>query len=98
MAIDLPQFPSLGLVYKASNGVEYIWDGTKWSYVSSSGGGGVGGSNVSIGIDPPLNPDEGDLWFNTIYGILYVWYSDETQNPSSGEGQWVDARPSEFSV
>jgi hypothetical protein len=97
MALNLPANPSLGRVFPGTNGVEYIWDGTKWSYVSDGSGPG-GGASVSVGENPPLFPGVGDLWFDIVNGLLYVWYSDETQNPSSGEGQWVDARPSEFAV
>lgn len=97
MELNLPANPGLGLVHPGNSGVNYIWDGVKWSYVSDSGGAG-GGSSVSVGENPPFYPAVGDLWFDIVNGLLYVWYSDDTQNPSSGEGQWVDARPSEFAV
>jgi hypothetical protein len=42
---------------------------------------------------PPLTPDVGDLWYNSVAGIMYVWYVDEDQRDSDGEGQWVDVRP-----
>ena len=91
-AIDMPNAPANPSTYKASNGVTYVWDGVKWS---ATGGGGSGSGNISVGIDPPTSKIEGDLWYNTVNGILYVWYVDPTQISNVGEGQWVDVRPGE---
>lgn len=40
---------------------------------------------VTISDSPPLNPFNGDLWWNSSIGDLRIWYQD----PDSG--QWVDA-------
>ena len=93
-AIDMPNAPADGSTYRASNGVTYLWDGEKWS-ATGGGGGGSGSGNISVGINPPSAKIEGDMWYNTVNGILYVWYIDETQISSVGEGQWVDVRPGE---
>ena len=88
--IDMPVSPDVGATFKASNGVTYLWDGTKWSATSAD----VDvASGISVGANPPSSPKSGFLWYNTVDGILYVWYIDETQNASLGEGQWVDIRP-----
>jgi len=50
-----------------------------------------GGSNVSVGATAPNAPAEGDLWYNSDYGRLFVYYSDEDSD------QWVDAAPFNFS-
>jgi len=88
--IDMPATPANPSTYKASNGVTYAWDGTKWSATAAV-------PDVSTGIpvseNPPDSPNEGNLWYNTVDGILYVWYVDEDQTGSLGEGQWVDIRP-----
>ena len=89
-AIDMPANPTNGEEYKASNGVTYVWNGTAWT---SIGGGGGGSASISVGTTPPAAPAVGALWFDTVNGILYVWYIDEDQNQSLGEGQWVDTRP-----
>lgn len=94
-AIDMPNKPADGSTYRASNGVTYVWDGQKWS---AAGGSGGGGGSISVGVNPPTTKVEGDLWYNTVNGILYVWYVDETQISNVGEGQWVDVRPGEDSV
>ncbi len=50
---------------------------------------GIIGSTV--GNTAPNNPLPGDLWWNAVVGIMYVWFVDEDQ--TSPEGQWVDVRP-----
>ena len=93
-AINMPDNPSINEVFPAQNGVDYIWDGQKWNAMGGGGGGpGGGGANVSVGPNPPANKVEGDLWYNSDDGIIYVWYVDPSQVEDSGEGQWVDARP-----
>ena len=89
-AIDMPATPANPSTYAASNGVTYVWDGQKWS---ATGGGGDISSGISVGTNPPSSPSEGNLWYNTVDGIMYVWYVDESQVAGAGEGQWVDARP-----
>ena len=45
-----------------------------------SGGGGAGGSggaSVDVGINPPVNPAEGNIWLNSETGRLYVYIIDE---------------------
>lgn len=55
---------------------------------SSSGGSSTGGSSLSTGDTAPLNPSDGDLWFDTTGLTTYVYYND------GGSGQWVSAMPS----
>jgi plastocyanin len=38
--------------------------------------GGGGGANVEVGSHPPLEPNDGDLWLNTLNGSLYVYIDD----------------------
>ena len=73
--------PSLGKIDSGSNGVDYIWDGVKWSQQGGSVG---GGPDTEIGPNPPGSPSVGDQWFNTVNGILFTWYQDE-----DGDQQWV---------
>jgi hypothetical protein len=44
-------------------------------------GGGAGGATVSD--TAPLNPSEGDLWWDSVGAQMYVWYVDATSS------QWV---------
>jgi hypothetical protein len=42
---------------------------------------------VSVGPNPPEDPIEGNLWWNSTSGRMYVYYIDEDS------GQWVQAIP-----
>ncbi len=92
-AIDMPAAPTINQAFEAQNGVTYVWDGSKWNAAGGSGGGGGGNAKVNVGSNPPTEKVSGDLWYNTIDGVLYVWYVDESQVADAGEGQWVDTRP-----
>lgn len=35
---------------------------------------GVGGGSITVSDTPPLNPNEGDLWYNSTDGSTYVYY------------------------
>ena len=89
-AINMPNSPSVGEQFTASNGVTYSWDGVAWTAI---GGGGGAGASIQVGVTPPSAPGLGQLWFDTANGILYVWFIDADQDPALGEGQWVDTRP-----
>ena len=54
------------------------FDGTSWSAL---GGGAITDDT------PPANPQDGDLWWSSLLGKLFVYYTD-------GDGsQWVEASP-----
>lgn len=48
----------------------------------------AGGSSVTTSTTPPSSPSNGDLWWNSESGTLYVYYVDVDG------GQWVAASPS----
>jgi hypothetical protein len=66
-------------------GNTFAVDGTTVD-ISIAGGGGEGAS-VSIGAEPPENPNEGDLWYSSVLGRTFIYYIDEDS------AQWVDASP-----
>lgn len=72
--------PTVTTTYIA-NGKFWNWNGESW--VSSSTGSGV--ASVAISDTAPVNPNSGDLWWNSVYGQLKIYYND------SDTGQWVDA-------
>lgn len=43
---------------------------------------------VAVGPNPPENPIEGNLWWNTHEGRMYIFYTD------SDSSQWVQTNPS----
>ena len=50
-------------------------------------GGGGGGASVTTSDTAPSTPTDGDLWYDSVGGRLYVYYDDGNTN------QWVDAAP-----
>ena len=71
-----PTLPALqqGDVYfnKANNGV-YVYDGTAWSQINRANG------FLSVSATTPLNPNSGDMWFDTTSNLMLVYSS----------GSWV---------
>jgi hypothetical protein len=62
-------------------GTVQVYAGTAgWTSISGGGGGGV-----VVGTAAPDTPAEGDLWWDSDNGKLYVYYEDGTSE------QWVDA-------
>ena len=73
------------------------WDGSEWTnlfvpqLVSVAGGGGGGNTSVIISDDPPTERDdgsalgEGDLWWESDTGVIYVYYNGAWVQ-ISGEG------------
>ena len=60
MAIDMPNSPTTGDVYLANNGINYEWDGTKWTvYVDPSAGQNVWERDSGNGtLSPIYNGDD----------------------------------------
>lgn len=83
MAIQMPIPTFVGQQYQASNDVTYVWDGQKWISIGVLVAEET--PTVSVGANSPENPKDGDLWFNIVNGIMYVYYESETI--------WVDVRP-----
>ena len=72
----------------ASSGEVLSWNGTDYDWVAQSGGGGGGGASVTVSGTAPSSPSAGDLWFDDVDLVLYVYYNDGTSN------QWVQTNPS----
>jgi hypothetical protein len=75
-------FPEDKADFTASNGIVYHWDGTKWVVKAFRS---TEDFVVDIGDDPPDNPKEGDLWYDTKADelTLYLYTGAE----------WVPAAP-----
>jgi hypothetical protein len=88
-----PPNPSSGQTFTASNNIVYVYQSDKWTSIGAivDTSPGSDAPTVSVGTNPPPNPPIGSLWYNTVRGILYVWYQDEDQTGVSG--QWTDVRP-----
>ena len=50
------------------------------AYVSARSSAGGGGASVTTSVTPPLNPSDGDLWYDTTELALYTYYTDDSSN------------------
>lgn len=89
---DIAAGGSLGGASLNVNGLEYASvDGTAGQLLTTDGAGTLGWSTVDpppgtvISDIAPANPEEGQLWWDSVNGQLYVWYEDANSN------QWVQA-------
>jgi hypothetical protein len=48
--------------------------------------------SVSIGSEAPSNPDNGGLWYSTVFGRTYIYY-DEVALGIGSTAVWVDSSP-----
>ena len=83
-----PASPSTGEQwYNTNDGALYIYynDGDSSQWVGVSGPAGPAGESgaVTIGDNPPSSPTDGQQWFDSSDGSLYIYYNDGTSN------QWV---------
>ena len=78
-------FPELKEDFTAENGVTYTWEENRWrtkSFLTADG------SVVEVGPNPPPNPSEGGLWYDSSRLELFVYYVD-----GDGNGGWVPCSP-----
>jgi hypothetical protein len=71
MALQFPSNPGVGQIYQ-----QWVWDGAIWMR---------GGTGVTVDGLPPPSPLQGDLWWRTTVGQLFVYYKE------NGQSQWVIA-------
>ena len=84
MALNFPNSPTDGQIYvDASSGNQYRYDlaNTKWKYSSNNY------FTASVLGSAPTGAVPGQLWWNSEYGRLLLYYSDGDSN------QWVDTSP-----
>lgn len=65
-------------IFETDTGSSFIWDGSAWQP-------GGGGGSIEISATAPSSPGEGDLWWDSDNGKLYIYYND------GNSSQWVDA-------
>jgi len=92
-----PQSPSVGdMWYSITHARTFIYyqDEDSFQWIDSapfntgiSSASGSGGSNVSIGSSAPSSPNNGDLWYSTTRGRLFIYYTD------TDSSQWIDSAP-----
>ena len=78
------------LWWNSEEGILYIYYGpdasgtSQWVQAAGSAGGGSAGANVTISPTAPTDATEGDMWFNSDNGRLFIYYTGDV---------WVDASP-----
>jgi hypothetical protein len=78
-----------GIITSILAGSNIVVDVTAGIATITSTASGVGaGTSVTISDTPPLNPTEGNLWYDSSIGRAFVYYNDGTSS------QWVDFSPS----
>lgn len=83
-AVNLPDNPANGTT-QTVGGITYTYNSSKgyWTAAASSGGGG-GGASVTTDDTAPGSPSDGDLWYDTDDGGMFVYYQD------TDSSQWVE--------
>ena len=83
--INFPDNPSDGAT-QTVGGITYTYSSSKgyWTAAASSGGGGGGGASVTTDDTAPTSPSDGDLWYDTDDGGMFVYYAD------TDSSQWVE--------
>lgn len=83
MALNFPNSPTDGQVYTdAVTGNRYVYSSgsQRWNFSAN-------GIDMSVSTDKPVSPQQGDLWWNSDYGRMFVYYTD------ADSSQWVEASP-----
>jgi hypothetical protein len=89
-----PPGPSVSgdLWWQSDDGQMYVYydDGDSQQWVQAnfggSSGGGSGGASVWVGDEPPIDPPaQGDLWWQSDEGEMYIYYDDGDSQ------QWVQS-------
>jgi len=79
MAINFPPPTTIGEIYTdPASSRTWKWNGKAWEGIAGSLG-----ADVEISDTAPTSPEVGDLWYDSVRGITYIYYFDGTSN------QWV---------
>lgn len=77
------------LWWESDTGQMYLYysdgDSSQWVQINGGGGGGGGSGSALVPTDdnPPTAPGDGQLWWRSNNGNLYIWYDDGNSK------QWV---------
>jgi len=76
----------LNVYYQDINSAQWVLANSGIGTTSGGGGGGSGGANVTVSSNPPTSPTpaNGDLWWDSDVGELYIYFTDGDSN------QWVE--------
>ena len=80
--VNFPDNPSDGDT-QAVGGITYTYSSSKGYWTAAASGGGGGGASVTTDDTAPSSPSDGDLWWDSDGGKMYVYYQD------ADSSQWV---------
>lgn len=80
-AVNLPDNPANGTT-QTVGGITYTYNSSKGYWTTASSG--TATTQVVTSDSAPSSPADGDLWYDTDYGGMFVYYADGTSN------QWVE--------
>jgi hypothetical protein len=88
---NAPTSPSSGdLWFNSTDTKMYVYynDGSssQWVQTNPTGSTTSGGSSVTVSDSAPSNPSEGDMWFDSRYAVLLVYYGTQWVNVSGESG------------
>ena len=88
MSFNFPNSPAEGTIYSPAGGPSYVFMGGVWRDKSAL-------PRALISDTPPSSPANGDLWWESDSGNLFLYYVD----PDGPPGQWVQINtPSRLST
>jgi len=73
-----PSDPTLGSLWVTPAGNMYVWNGGNWISISM----------IYVSDTAPTNASDGDLWWSTLAGAMFIYYDDGSDEP-----QWVITDP-----
>ncbi len=79
--VNLPDSPANGST-QTVDGIVYTYNSSKGYWTAASSGGGT--IQVTTSDSAPSSPADGDLWYDTDDGGMFVYYADGSSN------QWVE--------
>ena len=79
--VNLPDSPANGTT-ETVNGITYTYNSSKGYWTTASSG--TATIQVTTSDSAPSSPADGDLWYDTDTGGIFVYYADGTSN------QWVE--------
>ena len=75
MGFNFPNSPTEGTLFQPAGGPSYVYSGGVWRDKASN--------RALVSDSPPPNPANGDLWWESDSGNLFLWYND------GDSSQWV---------
>jgi hypothetical protein len=82
MPINFPNSPANNDTH-TENGVRWKYNSTVGAWLAAQ----PANDGVSVGNTAPVSPSNGDLWWNSDYATMFVYYND------GNSSQWVESSP-----